>query len=58
MLLVFGDLPDASMMFEGDFVRTNILNETTAEPGTGYGVFTFPSVNESPPVVVGGGDSR
>jgi alpha-glucoside transport system substrate-binding protein len=54
--LVFGDPPDASMMFEGDFVRTNILNDTTAEPGTGFGVFPFPAVNESPPVVVGGGD--
>ena len=54
--LVFGDPPEASMLFEGDFVRTNINKDTTAEAGTGFGVFPFPSVNGSPPVVVGAGD--
>jgi alpha-glucoside transport system substrate-binding protein len=54
--LVFGEPPEASMLFEGDFVRTNIANDTSAVPGTDANVFPFPSVNESPPVVVGAGD--
>ena len=32
--LVFRDPPEASMLFEGDFVRTNIVNDTPAVPGT------------------------
>jgi len=52
----FSDPPDASMVFEGDFVRTNINNDTNAQPGTGFNVFPFPAVDGSPPVVVGGGD--
>ena len=43
------------MYFEGDFVLTNINQETKAKAG-GYGVFTFPSVNGSAPAVVGAGD--
>jgi ABC-type glycerol-3-phosphate transport system substrate-binding protein len=54
--LVFRDPPEASMLFEGDFVRTNIVNDTQAVPGTDARVFPFPSVNGSPPVVVGAGD--
>jgi ABC-type glycerol-3-phosphate transport system substrate-binding protein len=54
--LVFRDPPEASMLFEGDFVRTNIVNDTPAVPGTDALVFPFPSVNGSPPVVVGAGD--
>jgi ABC-type glycerol-3-phosphate transport system substrate-binding protein len=54
--LVFGDPPDASMLFEGDFVRTNIANDTSAVPGTDANVFPFPSINGSPPVVMGAGD--
>jgi ABC-type glycerol-3-phosphate transport system substrate-binding protein len=54
--LVFGDPPDASMLFEGDFVRTNINKDTAAEAGTGFGVFPFPSINGSPPGVVTAGD--
>jgi alpha-glucoside transport system substrate-binding protein len=54
--LVFGEPPEASMLFEGDFVRTNINKDTSAEAGTGFGVFPFPAINGSPPVVVGAGD--
>jgi alpha-glucoside transport system substrate-binding protein len=54
--LVFGDPPEAGMLFEGDFVRTNVVNDTKAVPGTDALVFPFPSINGSPPVVVGAGD--
>jgi len=52
---LFTDPPGAAMTFEGDFVGGNIANETNAAEGD-YGVFTFPDVNDSPPVVVGAGD--
>ena len=52
---VFTDPPEAAMVFEGDFVAGNIANETPAEPGD-FNVFTFPSVEGSPPVAVGAGD--
>jgi alpha-glucoside transport system substrate-binding protein len=52
---MFTDPPKASMYFEADFVQTNINDETDAQPGD-YGVFTFPSVDGSAPVVVGAGD--
>lgn len=52
---LFTDPPLAAMTFEGDFVRGNIINETSAEEGD-YGVFTFPSVNDSAAAVVGAGD--
>jgi alpha-glucoside transport system substrate-binding protein len=54
--LVFRDPPEASMLFEGDFVRTNIVNDTPAVPGTDALVFPFPSIGGSSPVVVGAGD--
>ncbi len=52
---LFTSPPKAGMYFEGDFVLTNITQETDAQPGD-YGVFTFPSVNGSAPAVVGAGD--
>lgn len=52
---VFSDPPDAAMVFEGDFVAGNIANETNAQEGD-FGVFTFPEIDGSPPVVVGAGD--
>ena len=52
---LFTDPPEAAMTFEGDFVAGNIRNETSAEEGD-FGVFTFPSINDSEPVVVGAGD--
>lgn len=53
---VFKDPPAAAMVFEGDFVQGEILNSTDAEPETGFNQFAFPSVNDSPASVVGGGD--
>jgi alpha-glucoside transport system substrate-binding protein len=52
----FGDPSKAAMVLEADFVATEILNSTEAKAETGFNVFTFPSINDSPPSVVGGGD--
>jgi alpha-glucoside transport system substrate-binding protein len=51
---VFAEDPKAAMVIEGDFVPGVV--ESPLEPETGYNVFGFPSINDSPPVVVGGGD--
>lgn len=53
---VFADPPKAAMVSEGDFVAGVINDSTKAEPETGYNAFPFPSINDSPPSVVGGGD--
>jgi alpha-glucoside transport system substrate-binding protein len=42
------------MVIEGDFVPTAV--ETTLEPETGFNVFPFPSIDGSPPSVIGAGD--
>jgi alpha-glucoside transport system substrate-binding protein len=52
----FADPPKAAQILEADFVEGEILNSTKAKPETGFNVFTFPSINDSPPSVVGGGD--
>jgi alpha-glucoside transport system substrate-binding protein len=54
---VFSQPPKAAMVFEGDFVAGVILSSTKAKPETGFNVFGFPSINDSPPVVMGGGDT-
>jgi alpha-glucoside transport system substrate-binding protein len=51
---VFTDQPEAAMVIIGDFAPG--VTETTLEPETGFNVFTFPSVEDSGPSVVGGGD--
>ena len=43
-------------MLEGDFVGTNIATETKAQPQTDYNVYAFPEINDSGPMVMGGGD--
>jgi alpha-glucoside transport system substrate-binding protein len=48
---VWADPPRAAMVMEGDFVRTDI-----PETADNYDFFTFPSIDDSPPAVVGGGD--
>ncbi|HSL33463.1 MAG TPA: ABC transporter substrate-binding protein [Candidatus Limnocylindrales bacterium] len=53
---VFQDPPKAAIVYEGDFVAGVITTETQAEAETGFNVFDFPSVNDSDPAVVGGGD--
>ncbi|HWC32907.1 MAG TPA: extracellular solute-binding protein [Actinomycetota bacterium] len=52
---VFSENPEAAMIAEGDFVPGVV--ESPLEPETGYNVFSFPSIDDSPPVVVGGGDT-
>jgi alpha-glucoside transport system substrate-binding protein len=52
----FSDNPKAAMVLEADFVEGEIVNSTNAEPETGFNVFNFPSINDSPLSVVGGGD--
>jgi alpha-glucoside transport system substrate-binding protein len=52
----FSDPPKAAMVLEADFVEGEIVNSTKAEPETGFNVFDFPSINDSGPAVVGGGD--
>ena len=51
---VFSDDPEAAMVVIGDFAPG--VTETTLEPETGFNVFTFPSIEDSEPAVVGGGD--
>jgi alpha-glucoside transport system substrate-binding protein len=53
---VFADPPKAAMILEADFVEGEIVNSTEAKPESGFNVFAFPSINDSPPAVVGGGD--
>jgi ABC-type glycerol-3-phosphate transport system substrate-binding protein len=52
---VFVNPPKAAMTMEGDFVPG--VATTTLKPITGFNQFPFPSVNGSPPSVVGGGDT-
>jgi alpha-glucoside transport system substrate-binding protein len=52
----FADPPKAAMVIEADFVAGEIVNSTEAKPETGFNVFDFPSINDSPPAVVGAGD--
>jgi hypothetical protein len=53
---VFTDPPAGAMIFEGDFVGGIISGETDAKVGTDADFFDFPSIDGSPPAVLGGGD--
>jgi alpha-glucoside transport system substrate-binding protein len=53
---VFADPPKAAQVIEADFVAGEIVNSTKAKPETGFNEFDFPSINDSPAAVVGGGD--
>ena len=53
---VFADPPDGALIFEGNFVGGVITGETQAKVGTDADFFDFPSIEGSPPAVVGGGD--
>jgi alpha-glucoside transport system substrate-binding protein len=52
---VFTQEPKAAQVLEGDFVPGVVEHGLEAE--TDFNVFPFPSVNDSPPSVVGGGDT-
>ena len=51
---VFTDPPKGAMVTIGDFAPG--VTTTKLDPVTGYAVFTFPTIDDSPPSVVGGGD--
>ncbi len=53
---VFTTPPQAAMVYEGDFVAGVISGQTKAKLGTDANFFDFPSINNSPPSVVTGGD--
>ncbi len=53
---MFADPPAGAMLFEGNFVAGVITGETTAKVGTDADFFDFPSIDGSPPAVMGGGD--
>ncbi len=53
---VYADPPKAAQVLEGDFVGGVITAETQAKPQEGFNVYAFPEINDSGPVVVGGGD--
>ena len=53
---VFSNNPKAAMIAEGDFVPGVAGAANPLEPETGFNVFDFPSINDSQPAVVGGGD--
>ena len=48
--------PGAAMVIEGDFVAGVIQDQTDAQPGEDIDFFDFPSINDSPKMVMGGGD--
>jgi len=53
----FGAKPKGAMVLEGDFVSGVITDSTKSKPETDFNVFEFPSINDSGPAVVGGGDA-
>jgi alpha-glucoside transport system substrate-binding protein len=53
---VFGVKPKAAMLYEGDFVGTDITALGKFKVGSTAKFFNFPSINGSPQAVVSGGD--
>jgi ABC-type glycerol-3-phosphate transport system substrate-binding protein len=54
---VFGANPTAAMVFEGDFVASSISTVgPSLQAGSDFDFFPFPSIDNSPAAVVGGGD--
>jgi alpha-glucoside transport system substrate-binding protein len=51
---VFSNNPKAAMTLEGDFVPGVVQHPL--QPQTGYNVFAFPSIKDSPPSVMGSGN--
>ncbi len=51
---MYSENPKAANVIEGDNVPAAV--ESPIEPQTGYDVFEFPAINDSPPSVVGSGD--
>jgi alpha-glucoside transport system substrate-binding protein len=57
VIAVFGDPPAAGTVVEGDFVAGNITKDTKSKVGDTAKFYDFPSVNDSAPAVVGGGNA-
>ena len=53
---VFTDPPKGGIVYEGDFVASNIKKETQAKLGVDADFFPFPAINGSKSAVTGGGD--
>ena len=53
---VFSATPKAAMVLEGDFVPGVAGEDNPLKAETGFNVFPFPSIADSVPSVVGGGD--
>ncbi|WP_232331374.1 ABC transporter substrate-binding protein [Agromyces laixinhei] len=53
---VFGADPQAGTVYEGDFVAGNITEDGNSVVGENALFYNFPSINDSAPSVVGGGD--
>ncbi|MEU0071867.1 extracellular solute-binding protein [Streptomyces sp. NPDC006332] len=53
---VFADPPKAALVYEGDFIATNITQETKAKVGTDAKIFPFPAVDGGAAPVVSSGD--
>ena len=53
---VFATSPKAAMVIEGDFVPGVVAGKNPLKPVTGYGVFPFPAIGNTPNYVEGGGD--
>lgn len=54
---VFAGEGKAAIVFEGDFVATNIASDTDKKVGDTAKFFAFPSIKDSPESVVTGGDT-
>ncbi|GAA1878786.1 ABC transporter substrate-binding protein [Streptantibioticus ferralitis] len=52
----FANPPKAAMVYEGDFVATNIASDTKAKLGTDAKFFPFPAVDGGKAPLVSGGD--
>ena len=54
---VFADPPKAAQVLEGDFVGSVIADrDARRKPQTDFNVYAFPEINDSGPIVMGGGD--
>ena len=53
---VFGERPWSAMLYEGDFVASEIGKLDRVAVGEGARFFAWPSINDSPPAVVTAGD--
>jgi alpha-glucoside transport system substrate-binding protein len=53
---MFADPPEGAMLFEGNFVGGVINGETKSKVGPDADFFDFPSIDDSAPAVMGGGD--